>query len=34
MSLTSLVVEGESTAYLKVDKQRLDQTALDEVITH
>ena len=28
-----IIIEGESTAYLKVDKQRLDQTELDKMIT-
>jgi predicted MFS family arabinose efflux permease len=28
-----IIIEGESTAYLKVDYERLDQAALDEIIT-
>lgn len=28
-----IIIEGESTAYLKVDQERLDQDALDRIIT-
>ncbi len=29
-----IILEGESTAYLKIDKERLDQAALDKIIIH
>lgn len=29
-----IIIEGESTAYLKVDKEHLDYDALDQIVTH